>query len=203
MKKLFSILVIGFTLAFSTQKAEAQSTSVSQPFAMLDSACFAFKPYYNSKNLFYMQRDSFAIANGYTYLNYPVKDTVRFARQRSLMIQVSNTQPVGSFELIVHKDSTGTVNACKAYLEGSNDGSNFTRLNDTLTCTNITTNSHIWVLPSPNKAVGSGATTSAYKDNPYESMPFLYYHILFVGVATGKVDLNAFFVPRHRSTSPN
>jgi len=203
MKKILSIaiMLVGLFLA-----AKAQNTAVTQPYALLDSTCFAVKPYVTSTNFGYMQRDSFAIKNGYTFTNYPLGkqvDTVRFARQRSLMIQVSATTPVGSFQLIVHKDSTGTINAAKAYLEGSNDGINFYRLNDTMTCTNVSVNTHTWVLPIPNKAVGGGTTTASYKDAPYEFLPYLYYHILFVGVATSKADIKAFYVPRHRSTSPN
>lgn len=207
MKKigLIAIMAIGMFTAAIPQ-AKAQSTNVPTPFAMLDSTCFAVKPYYNSVNQGYMQLDSFAVKNGYKYTNYPVGkqiDTVRFARQRSLMIQVTASTPVGAFTLIVHKDSTGTINAAKAYLEGSNDGINFYRLNDTMTCTNQSVNSHTWILPIPNHVAGAATSTSSYKDSPTAFLPFLYYHILFVGVATSKADIKAFYVPRHNSTSPN
>ena len=114
---------------------------------------------------------------------------------------MSNSQAVGSFGLYIHKDSTGTINACKAYLEASNDGINWVRQNDTMSTTNITNNYHTWVLPNPLPA--QTGSTSAYQDYKYEFMPYLYYEIIFVGVATSKADIHAFFVPRHRSTSTN
>lgn len=209
MKRFLSILAIGAMLtSLSFNKAEAQSTSVTQPFALLDSSLFSLKPYIAQPSTYryYMVKDSLAIAQGWTSLNYyndAARDTVRFARTRGLMIQIINTAPVGSFQMIVHKDSTGTINAAKVYLQASNDGVTWTTLNDTMSCTNITVNSHMWVLPSPNKAVGGGTSTSDYKDNPYEALPYLFYRLWYVGVATAKADIHAFFIPRHRSTSPN
>ena len=208
MKRIGLIITIGLTLAISAitpNKAKAQSSAVKYPFALVDSAMYALKPYYNSVSQGYMQPDSAMLTNGYSIYNYPVWDTVRFARQRSLLIMINNTQPLASIQLNIHKYSTGTVNACKAYLEGSDDGVNWVRLNDTLTTTNVTMTSHIWIVPSPiSPGTTSGTTSSTnYNDFKYEAMPYLYYHVLFVGVSTSKVDLKAFCVPRHKSVSAN
>src|ERR1700757_4960388 len=106
MKRIASILAIGIAFAAmltspTETKAQGNPTAVNQPFPMVDSTMYALKPYYNSVSQGYMQLDSAYYANGYSIITgqYPVWDTVRFARQRSLLIQVNNTAPIGSFEL--------------------------------------------------------------------------------------------------------
>ena len=190
---------------FIGTEVKAQSTQVTQPFSLMDSTYFSVKPYYNSPLSFYMQKDSLAAKKGYSPTYYPVSDTVRFLRQRTFIIQVTNSTPVGSFVAVIHKDSTGTINGAKVNLLASNDGINWVTLNDTLSCTNITNNSHTWIVPSPNVLgkTSPGTTTSDYKDAAYEYMPYLYYAIRYLGVATSKADIHCYFVPRHKSTSPN
>lgn len=206
MKKFLLIFAIAALFTATAEKAHAQ-TQVVQPFSMLDSTLFSTIPYKAKPTVqyYYMVQDSLCYANKWSYTNYfndAAHDTVRFLRQRRLMIYVANSAPVGSITVIVHKDSTGTINAAKVYLEASNDGINWVRQNDTMTCTNIATNSHTWVLPNPI-ATTDVITTSNYNDYKYEFLPYLYYEIIYVGVSTSKADIHAFFVPRHRSTAPN
>lgn len=182
MKKILSVLaILTFSVGvFAQNSASNLGGVVNQPYPMIDSLTFVGTTPYGA----------------YNYTSYSTKDTVRFARQLWLGTRISQTTPVGSFHVTIHKDSSGTINAAKAYLEGSDDGINWYRYNDTLSCTNITTNFHDWVLPTPNKSAGGGATTSDYKDNTYAFLPLLYYRVLFVGVSTSKADVKAYFIPR-------
>ena len=181
MKKIFGTLAI----LFLGLLANAQNGNVTQPYSMIDSVAFVGTTPYGA----------------YNYLAYPVtnngKDTVRFARLFWLGIRVSQTTPVASIHITIHKDSSGTINAAKAYLDGSDDGINWSRLPDTVTCTNITTNFHDWVLPNAYSNNSTRALTSSqYGIYAYQYLPYLYYRVIFLGVSTSKADLKAWFVPR-------
>lgn len=181
MKKFFAILAI----SSMSLLGNAQSGVVTQPYSMIDSNAFVgTTPYGN-----------------YNYLNYPTtgggKDTVWFARNKFLAIRVSASTPVAAIQVTVHKDSSGTINAAIVKLQASNDGINWVTLPDTLTCTNITTNVHTWVLPNPWK-LGTTAqlSTSGYAYYPYIYLPYLYYAVRFTGVSTSKADIKAYYIPR-------
>lgn len=185
MKKFFGILAIALVFSTSTYAQNAAgsgSGTVSQPSPMIDSVAFVGTTPFGA----------------YNYNSYPVtnggKDTVRFARQLWLGTRVSQTYPIASIHITIHKDSTGTINAAKAYLEASDDGINWVRQLDTLSCTNITTNFHDWVLPNPTAQGVTG--TGNYVNYKYAYLPYLYYRVLFVGVSTSKADVKAYFVGR-------
>lgn len=118
----------------------------------------------------------------------------------TMVVKVGSSWDNLSIQLIETK-ATGTV-AGTAVLVGSNDGRNFVDISrpsiaatslrpaykDTLTSTNITTNTKLWVI---SNATGTDGST------PY-SPPYLWYGIRKTGSGTMLSTIKAYVTARHK-----
>lgn len=133
MKKLFSLLLLGFGLFIASQTVEAQVVTMD-----------------NST------------------------DTVTNAGTVNLDATIKAYNPVVSFQVVATKIS-GTV-AGTAILQASIDGTNYVSIGeDTLTLSNTTTNTHLWVI---------------------EPSPYLYYRIKVTGSGTMSARTSGYALPR-------
>lgn len=166
MKKLTSILIIA--MAFIACQISAQQTGTDARLASLDSSLTTAH-----------------VANTATV---------------TMFVKVANAWDVASIQLVETKVS-GTV-AGTAVLVGSNDGVNFvnvcrpsvaantlqSRATDTLTSTNVTTNTKLWVWS--NKADPMG--------NPTVCFPYKYIGIQKVGSGTMNSTIKGYAVFKHK-----
>lgn len=125
-------------------------------------------------------------------------DTVDNTESITKYIKVENSHRAMSIQVVVTKIS-GTV-AGTVRLMGSNDGTNFVDISspsiaisalrpaytDTLTCTNVTTNTKIWDIPL-NGVKGSNV--------PYFPQ-YLYYGLNYTGSGTMSAKFRGYLVPR-------
>ena len=165
MKKLFSILVLAVALITS---ATAQQTGTAVNMTSLDSSL--------------------------------TQAHVANTAAVTMFTKVSNAWDVASIQLIETKVS-GTVGGT-AILVGSNDGVNFVnicrpsvaasslqlRTTDSLTSTDVTTNTKIWVLSNKPDAMG----------NPTICVPYQYIGIKKTGTGTMNSTIKAVAVFKHK-----
>lgn len=101
-------------------------------------------------------------------------DTVTNTGTVNLDATIKSPQTVVSFQVVATKIS-GTV-AGTAILQASIDGTNYVSIgDDTLTLTNVTTNTHLWKI---------------------EPSPYLYYRVKVTGSGTMSASVSGYALPR-------
>lgn len=125
-------------------------------------------------------------------------DTVDNTESITKYIKVTGSHRSASLQVVVTKIS-GTV-AGTIRLVGSNDGINFVDISspsiaisalrpaytDTLTCTNVTTNTKIWDIPL------NGIKGTTVQEFP----PYLYYGVTYLGSGTMSAKFRGYLVTR-------
>jgi len=105
-------------------------------------------------------------------------DTITNTGNDYVLVNVLGTYETVSLQAVVTK-LTGTVTSTFAYVQGSIDGTNFVNLNtDTLTCTQQTTNTKVWVIEGSN---------------------YLWYKIVFDGGGTQTSRIYGYTLPNPSS----
>lgn len=125
---------------------------------------------------------SLVSVNAQTFVMTPSSTTITYGVTGYLYSgAIAQTYNNIAFQAVISKATTYTVNviAGSAYIQGSNDGTNYKRIGTTgsytLTLTDQTTNTYIWSLPT----------------NPYK-----YYRIETVGSGTMVATQTGLFLPR-------
>ena len=127
-------------------------------------------------------------------------DTVDNTDNITKYIKVTSAWQAMSIQVVITKIS-GTVGGTVT-LVGSNDGTNFVDISqpsvaitalrpaytDTLTPTNQTTNTKVWVIPTQG--------TANVSTNIPVYAPYLYYGVKYVGTGTMSAKFRAYLVPR-------
>lgn len=100
-------------------------------------------------------------------------DTIFNGAVVSVTQDISKAYDVVSFQAVVTK-LTGTV-AGTVMLEGSNDGTNYLSISDTLTLTDVTTNTKLWTV---------------------DKAPYKYYRLKGTGSGTMSAIISGYCVPK-------